>query len=183
MTSHDEPDERRQAPDATVESVVLTASPDLFLRARTPAFRRVTTALVAAGFSTYAVLYCVQPLLPVFSADLHISPSVLEPFAVGDDRHAGHRHAGRGPRFGRAGPQDHHGRLAPDGRLPDRPLGLRVHLAAPSSSSAARRGLRWRASRRSPWPTLPKRCIRATSAAPWGSTSPATPTAAWRGAC
>ena len=58
------------------EGLALAGSRDLFLRARTPAFRKVTAALVAAGFSTYALLYCVQPLLPVFSADLGVSPSV-----------------------------------------------------------------------------------------------------------
>ena len=46
------------------ETLALAGSTDLFLRAKTPEFRRVTLALVAAGFSTYALLYCVQPLLP-----------------------------------------------------------------------------------------------------------------------
>ncbi len=58
------------------KTVALAGSTDLFLRAKTPEFRRVTLALVAAGFSTYALLYCVQPLLPVFSRDLGVSPSV-----------------------------------------------------------------------------------------------------------
>ena len=49
---------------------------DLFIRGGTPAFRRMSLALAAAGFATYALLYCVQPLLPVFSADLHLAPSV-----------------------------------------------------------------------------------------------------------
>ena len=65
-----------ESPAAVVESLALTGSPGLFLRARTPEFRRVATALAAAGFSTYALLYCVQPLLPVFSADLGVSPSL-----------------------------------------------------------------------------------------------------------
>lgn len=59
-----------------IETVALAGSTDLLMRARTPAFRRVTLALVAAGFSTYAMLYCVQPLLPVFSRELGVSPSV-----------------------------------------------------------------------------------------------------------
>ncbi len=58
-----------------IGTVALAGSTDLFLRARTPAFRRVTLALVAAGFSTYALLYCVQPLLPVFSRELGVSPT------------------------------------------------------------------------------------------------------------
>ena len=58
-----------------IETAALAGSSDLFLRARTAGFRRVTVALVAAGFSTYALLYCVQPLLPVFSQDLGVSPT------------------------------------------------------------------------------------------------------------
>lgn len=58
-----------------VETLALAGSTDLFLRAKTPEYRKVTGALVAAGFSTYALLYCVQPLLPVFSKDLGVSPS------------------------------------------------------------------------------------------------------------
>jgi YNFM family putative membrane transporter len=68
--------EPRGTPFDEAESLALTGTPDLFLRAKTPGFRRVTMALVAAGFSTYALMYCVQPLLPVFSADLHVSPGV-----------------------------------------------------------------------------------------------------------
>ena len=41
----------------------------------TPAFRRVTLALTAAGFSTFTVLYCVQPLMPVFADEFHVSPA------------------------------------------------------------------------------------------------------------
>ena len=64
-----------ETPIERIETAALAASSDLFLRARTPGFRRVTLALVAAGFSTYALLYCVQPLLPVFSRDLGVSPT------------------------------------------------------------------------------------------------------------
>ncbi len=66
----------RETPLETVETLALAGSSDLYLRARTPQFRKVTAALVSAGFSTYALLYCVQPLLPVFSRDLGVSPSV-----------------------------------------------------------------------------------------------------------
>jgi YNFM family putative membrane transporter len=38
-----------------------------------PAFRRLNLALFAAGFSTFAILYCVQPLLPTFSSEFHVS--------------------------------------------------------------------------------------------------------------
>jgi len=46
------------------------------LRHGTAAFRRATFALVAIGFATFALLYCVQPLLPVFSAEFGVSPAV-----------------------------------------------------------------------------------------------------------
>lgn len=42
----------------------------------TPAFRKLNLALFAAGFSTFAILYCVQPLLPVFSAEFHVSAAI-----------------------------------------------------------------------------------------------------------
>ena len=45
------------------------------IKTGSPAFRRVTLALTAAGFSTFSVLYCVQPLLPVFTAKFHVSPA------------------------------------------------------------------------------------------------------------
>lgn len=65
-----------ETPIEEIETLALAGSTDLFLRASTPDYRKVTAALVAAGFSTYALLYCVQPLLPVFSADLGVSPTV-----------------------------------------------------------------------------------------------------------
>ncbi|QRM29357.1 MFS transporter [Microvirga sp. VF16] len=42
----------------------------------TPAFRRLNLSLFAAGFSTFAILYCVQPLLPEFSQEFHVSAAV-----------------------------------------------------------------------------------------------------------
>lgn len=39
----------------------------------TGAFRRINLALLAAGFATFALLYAVQPLLPVFARGFHIS--------------------------------------------------------------------------------------------------------------
>ncbi|MCL6365906.1 MFS transporter [Pectobacterium carotovorum subsp. carotovorum] len=41
----------------------------------TPQFMRVTLALFSAGLATFALLYCVQPLLPVLSQDFDISPA------------------------------------------------------------------------------------------------------------
>jgi YNFM family putative membrane transporter len=37
-----------------------------------PAFARVLLALLCAGLSTFGLLYCVQPLLPLFASDVHL---------------------------------------------------------------------------------------------------------------
>ncbi|MBB4038619.1 YNFM family putative membrane transporter [Microvirga flocculans] len=42
----------------------------------TPAFWRLNLALFAAGFSTFAILYCVQPLLPEFSREFQVSAAI-----------------------------------------------------------------------------------------------------------
>jgi YNFM family putative membrane transporter len=44
-----------------------------FIERGTPAFLRTNLALFAAGFATFALLYCVQPLLPEFSAEFGVS--------------------------------------------------------------------------------------------------------------
>lgn len=36
---------------------------------------RVVVAFFLAGFATFSLLYCVQPLLPVFAQDFHVSPA------------------------------------------------------------------------------------------------------------
>ena len=38
----------------------------------TPAYRRMAIALLMAGFSTFGLLYDVQPLLPFFTSRFHI---------------------------------------------------------------------------------------------------------------
>ena len=46
---------------------------DSHLKRGTAAYRRATLALFCAGFATFAMLYCVQPLLPLLA--LHFSVS------------------------------------------------------------------------------------------------------------
>lgn len=46
-----------------------------FIRRGTPPFIRVTLALFSAGLATFALLYCVQPILPVLSHEFGISPA------------------------------------------------------------------------------------------------------------
>jgi YNFM family putative membrane transporter len=39
------------------------------------AYHRVSLALFLAGFATFSLLYCVQPLLPAFAGDFRVSPT------------------------------------------------------------------------------------------------------------
>jgi YNFM family putative membrane transporter len=46
---------------------------DAYIERGTPEFRHTNLAVFSAGFSTFALLYCVQPLLPVFSKEFGVS--------------------------------------------------------------------------------------------------------------
>src|ERR1700682_6095804 len=54
-------------------ALVAPQDPAAYIERGTPAFRRTNLALFAAGFSTFALLYCVQPLLAVFSREFGVS--------------------------------------------------------------------------------------------------------------
>ncbi len=62
---------------AVVDQHPLPTEPGLsgngFIERGTPAFLRTIAALFAAGFATFALLYCVQPLMPEFSRDFGLS--------------------------------------------------------------------------------------------------------------
>jgi YNFM family putative membrane transporter len=47
-----------------------------FIETGTPEFRRTNIAMATAGFSTFTLLWCVQPLMPVFSREFHVGPAV-----------------------------------------------------------------------------------------------------------
>jgi len=49
--------------------------PTQYIKRGTPQFMRVTLALFSAGLATFALLYCVQPILPVLSHEFGISPA------------------------------------------------------------------------------------------------------------
>jgi YNFM family putative membrane transporter len=49
---------------------------DTYLRRGTPAYRNAAIALFCGGFAVFALLYCVQPLLPLFSREFGVSPAV-----------------------------------------------------------------------------------------------------------
>lgn len=46
-----------------------------YLKKGQPAFRRASIALFLSGFSTFSLLYCVQPLMPLFSHDFGVTPA------------------------------------------------------------------------------------------------------------
>jgi YNFM family putative membrane transporter len=46
-----------------------------YIQPGSPAYRRVSFALFLAGFATFSLLYCVQPLLPAFAQHFHVSPA------------------------------------------------------------------------------------------------------------
>ncbi|MDK4740793.1 MFS transporter [Rhizobium sp. CNPSo 3464] len=46
-----------------------------FLTRGTPAFKRATIGLFLSGFATFSLLYCVQPLMPIFSEDFGVTPA------------------------------------------------------------------------------------------------------------
>src|SRR3954463_6739339 len=50
-----------------------TDSASTRISAGTPAYRRLALALLIAGVSTFALLYSVQSLLPVFAREFHVS--------------------------------------------------------------------------------------------------------------
>jgi YNFM family putative membrane transporter len=57
---------------ASSATILQQASPGLIVR-RTPAYRRMSIALFMAGFSTFALMYDVQPLLPLFTAQFGVN--------------------------------------------------------------------------------------------------------------
>ncbi|MBK3776938.1 MFS transporter [Azospirillum brasilense] len=46
-----------------------------YLVAGTPAYKRASRILFVAGFSTFAALYCVQPLMPEFTREFGVTPA------------------------------------------------------------------------------------------------------------
>lgn len=63
------------APVQDADTLTPTRQPDDYIRRGTPRFMRVTLALFSAGLATFALLYCVQPILPVLSHEFGISPA------------------------------------------------------------------------------------------------------------
>ncbi|MEW7315198.1 MFS transporter [Buttiauxella gaviniae] len=47
----------------------------VYIKRGSPQFMRVTLALFSAGLATFALLYCVQPILPILSHEFGVSPA------------------------------------------------------------------------------------------------------------
>ena len=64
------------APPAASESEMIEAAiplGDTYIEKDTPAFIRTVLALFSGGFATFALLYCVQPMMPVLSREFSIN--------------------------------------------------------------------------------------------------------------
>nr|WP_312861411.1 MFS transporter [Segnochrobactrum spirostomi] len=72
------PEDAFEASDIETPSALEVADPIIetvaLIEHGTPEFRRTNLALFAAGFATFALLYCVQPLFPVFTRDFGATP-------------------------------------------------------------------------------------------------------------
>lgn len=63
------------APPVPAEAPITTATEAPYIERGTAAFLRTNLAFFCAGIATFALLYCVQPLMPVFSAEFGVSPA------------------------------------------------------------------------------------------------------------
>ncbi|MGE9551292.1 MFS transporter [Erwinia amylovora] len=61
--------------DSLVSPADNTSINKTYITRGTRRFTHATLALFCAGLSTFAVLYCVQPILPVFSESFHLTPA------------------------------------------------------------------------------------------------------------
>ena len=55
-----------------------SSAPDIptdYITIGTPEYRRAALGMCASGFATFALLYCVQPLMPIFSRTFAVSPA------------------------------------------------------------------------------------------------------------
>ncbi|MFM0000699.1 MFS transporter [Paraburkholderia dipogonis] len=73
------PDSHRTATSAapaSTASSTASAVPDIpYLERGTRAYWRASIALLFAGYATFSLLYCVQPLLPSFSTAFNVTPA------------------------------------------------------------------------------------------------------------
>lgn len=56
-------------------STTAPENPAEYITIGTPAYRRAALGMCASGFATFALLYCVQPLMPIFSRVFAVTPA------------------------------------------------------------------------------------------------------------
>ena len=61
-----------EIPPSALDDVVSQLN-DVFIEKGTPMFMRTVLALFSGGFATFALLYCVQPMMPVLSHEYGIN--------------------------------------------------------------------------------------------------------------
>ncbi|NWB30992.1 MFS transporter [Pseudomonas gingeri] len=61
-----------EIPPSALDDVVAQLN-DTYIEKGTPAFMRTVLALFSGGFATFALLYCVQPMMPVLSREYGIN--------------------------------------------------------------------------------------------------------------
>jgi len=61
-----------ELPPAALDDVVAQRN-DVYIEKGTPMFMRTVLALFSGGFATFALLYCVQPMMPLFSREFSIN--------------------------------------------------------------------------------------------------------------
>ncbi|POA30148.1 MFS transporter [Pseudomonas sp. GW460-R15] len=61
-----------ELPPTALDDVV-TQLNDVYIEKGTPMFMRTVLALFSGGFATFALLYCVQPMMPLFSREFSIN--------------------------------------------------------------------------------------------------------------
>ena len=58
---------------AAIEPATNPGSEDIWIEKGTPAFLKTVLALFSGGFATFALLYCVQPMMPLLSKEFSIN--------------------------------------------------------------------------------------------------------------
>lgn len=61
-----------ELPPTALDNVVAQRN-DVYIEKGTPMFMRTVLALFSGGFATFALLYCVQPMMPLFSREFSIN--------------------------------------------------------------------------------------------------------------
>ena len=56
-----------------VQDDVVTELKDIYIEKGTPMFIRTVLALFCGGFATFALLYCVQPMMPLLSREFSVN--------------------------------------------------------------------------------------------------------------